>query len=141
MTIEAKERFDQYLSKKNLKKTHQRGLIVDIFLKSAKHLTYEELYEVVKAKDKTIGLTTVYRTLKLLTESGIAKTVDFGDRVIRYENTFCSGHHDHLICIRCGKNIEILDENIEKLQREIANRYGFTLKDHTMSLYGICNEC
>ncbi len=141
MQKQAKAVFEQYLSKKNLKATHQRNLILETFLKTEKHLTHEELYEIVKKKDKSIGQTTVYRTLKLLVESDIAREVDFGDRIVRYEHKCCHIHHDHLICMHCKKTIEIVDSQIEELQESIAAKYGFVLVDHNMSLYGICNDC
>lgn len=133
--------FADYAARQRLKMTPQRRHILDVFLKQSGHVTSEELYERVKQAYKTIGQATVYRTLKLLSGAGIAKEVDFGDGVTRYERQHGDDHHDHLICERCGKNVEVLDETIEKLQEEVAARHGFTLTRHKMYLYGVCSDC
>lgn len=133
--------FQEYITRKKLKATPQRFLIVDVFLQSRGHLTTEELYERVKAVDGSVGQATVYRTMKLLCDSKLAKEVHFGDGVARYEHNYGEKHHDHLICERCGENLEVLDEDIERLQDELATRYGYKLTTHRMYLYGICPTC
>jgi Fur family ferric uptake transcriptional regulator len=130
-----------FLSRKNLRLTSQRSLILETFLKEEGHLTSEELYGIIKRKNKSIGSATVYRTLKLLSESGIARAVDFGDGVVRYEHKYGRAHHDHLICERCNKGIEVLDERIEALQKKLARKHGFILTGHKMYLFGLCPEC
>ncbi|MEF2229617.1 MAG: Fur family transcriptional regulator [Pseudodesulfovibrio sp.] len=135
------EVFASYLSDKNLKMTPQRRLILDTLLKQGEHLSSEELYAKVKKRDKSIGQATVYRTLKLLSESGLVEPLDFADGLTRYELSYGEEHHDHLICERCGRNIEILDETIEKRQEQLAKEQGFTLLRHKMYLYGICPDC
>jgi len=133
--------FTEYLARKNLKMTPQRRLILDVFLAEDGHLASEDLYNRVKAQDKSIGQATVYRTLKLLSESGLAKEVHFGDGVTRYEQKYGSAHHDHILCERCGMTLEVVDERIERLQDELAKRHGFVLTGHKMYLYGICESC
>jgi len=133
--------FSEYLTDKNLKMTPQRRLILDTFLKQDAHLSSEELYAKVKKRDKSVGQATVYRTLKLLSESGLIEQLDFADGVTRYEMSYGMNHHDHLICEECGKNIEILDETIEQRQEELAKEHGFKLLRHKMYLYGICSDC
>ena len=133
--------FADYIAKNNLKVTPQRMLIVEVFLKDEGHLTTEELYERVKKADPSVGQATVYRTMKLLCDSGIAKEVHFGDGVARYEQSYGSKHHDHLICERCGKNLEVIDDQIERLQDELAAKHGFVLTSHRMYLYGVCRDC
>lgn len=133
--------FSDYIAANGLKMTPQRKLIVDVFLREEGHPTTEELYEKVKKDDPSVGQATVYRTMKLLSESGIAKEVRFGDGVARYEQKYGNKHHDHLICEQCGKNIEVLDEQIELLQEELAARHGFVLTSHRMYLYGECKAC
>jgi len=135
------EVFANYLADQNLKMTPQRGLILDTFIKHDDHLSSEELYAKVKRRDKSIGQATVYRTLKLLNDSGLIEPLDFADGVTRYELSYGTSHHDHLICERCGSNIEIFDELIEKRQEELAKELGFSLKRHKMYLYGICPKC
>jgi Fur family ferric uptake transcriptional regulator len=133
--------FADYIAANGLKNTPQRRLIVDVFFQSGKHLSTEELYSVVREKDSSIGQATVYRTLKLLCNAGLAKEQHFGESTARYEPIEDDSHHDHLICIACGKNQEVMDTEIERLQDELARRYGFTLTAHRMNLYGVCAEC
>jgi len=133
--------FADYLAKSNLKMTPQRRLILDVFLRDDGHLASEDLYNMVKREDKSIGQATVYRTLKLLSESGLAKEVQFGDGVTRYEVKYGSEHHDHIICERCGKTLEVMDEDIELLQEKLAKAHGFQLTGHKMYLYGLCENC
>ena len=133
--------FQTYLKSKRLKVTPQRRLILDVFLNSHGHLSTEELYERVKAIDSSIGQTTVYRTMKILADSSIAREVHFGDGLARYENMYGASHHDHLICESCGRNIEVVDSDIERLQEQLADRHGFILTSHRMYLYGLCPDC
>ena len=138
---ESEKVFIDFLSAKNLKMTQQRALILGEFLTTEKHVSPEDLCRIVKRKDSSVGQATVYRMLKLLVESGIAREVDFRDGVKRFEHGHNHEHHDHLICERCGKNVEVHDERIEELQSKLAKKYGFTLRDHEMYLYGLCEKC
>jgi Fur family ferric uptake transcriptional regulator len=106
--------FSEFISRKRLKMTPQRLHILEVFLSSHGHLTAEELYRKVKEGNASIGQATVYRTVKLLADSGLAKEVEFGDGVVRYELKYGQSHHDHLICERCGRNVEVVDAAIEK---------------------------
>lgn len=133
--------FQEYLAKNQLKLTPQRMRILEAFLRSKGHIASEELYEQVKKLEPSVGQATVYRTLKLLTDSGLAREVHFGDGLARYEQADDEDHHDHLICERCGKNLEVVDERIETLQEELAAQHGYTLTSHRMYLYGICPDC
>ncbi|WP_338670155.1 Fur family transcriptional regulator [Pseudodesulfovibrio methanolicus] len=135
------EVFAEYLANENLKMTPQRRIILDTLLKKNDHLSSEELYALVKKRDASIGQATVYRTLKLLSDSGLIEPLDFADGVTRYEPCYGKDHHDHLICEKCGKNIEIVDEVIERRQEQLAREHGFTLIRHKMYLYGLCPEC
>lgn len=131
----------EYLSRKGLRATPQRELILDEFLRREQHISAEELYDIVKQRDRTIGLATVYRVLKLLCEAGLAREVDFGDGTMRYEHEFGHEHHDHLVCTACGATLEVVDPAIETLQKALAEKHGFRLANHEMYLYGICSEC
>ena len=95
----------------------------------------------MKRRMPQVGQATVYRTLKLLVESGLAETLDIGDGVVLYERKYGQLHHDHLICTKCGKRVEILDAVIEVRQAEVAAQYGFDLTQHRMILYGLCEAC
>ena len=99
-SIDAKTEFTQFLDKKGLRLTKQREKVVDVFLRIERHLSTQDLFEIVRKKDKDISYTTVVRTLKLLVESDICRTVDFGDGIQRYEHKYGHEHHDHLICIK-----------------------------------------
>ncbi|MDI6743344.1 MAG: Fur family transcriptional regulator [Smithella sp.] len=136
-----REIFGKYLSRHNLRDTPQRELILDAFLKREKHFSAEELYDIVKKSDPSIGQATVYRMLKLLAEAGLAREVDFGDGVMRYEHSYNHPHHDHLVCRECGKTVEVMDSVIEELQKRVAESFGFELTDHEMYLYGLCPDC
>lgn len=133
--------FTDYITENGLKLTPQRRLIARVFLAQSGHLSTEELYDKVRAQDTTVGQATVYRTLKLLCGSGLAREEHFGDGVARYEVLIGQDHHDHLICTSCKRQIEAVDPGIEKLQEELAKRHGFKLSSHYMYLYGTCADC
>lgn len=133
--------FIDFLKKKSLKLTSQRQIILRIFLATEKHISVEELYDIVKKKDSGIGLATVFRTLKLLRDAGIAKEVDLGDKKTRYEHKYGHEHHDHIICVRCGKFIEVVDPEIESLQEKLCKKIGFLAEKHKMEIFGICKKC
>ncbi|MDR2669057.1 MAG: transcriptional repressor [Desulfovibrio sp.] len=130
-----------YISENGLKNTPQRRRIAEVFFRSGKHLSTEELYDMVRGPEYGIGQATVYRTLKLLCRAGLAKEHHFGDNTARYEALDEMAHHDHLICTGCGKNVEIVDEDIERHQELLASRNGFQLTSHRMVLYGLCADC
>ncbi len=135
-------RLQTYMTKKGLRSTAQRRLIIDTFFEGASHRTIEDLLTAVRARDRGIGYATVYRTLKLLAECGVASERRFGDGLSRYELADdASTHHDHLICIVCGKIVEFEEPRIEELQDEIAERYGFEISSHKHEMYGTCPEC
>ncbi len=133
--------FERYLADRKLRMTNQRRQILETFLKTRHHVSPEELYRLVKKKDSSIGQATVYRTLKLLNEAGLASQVELGDGVVRYEHKYGQEHHDHLICTNCKKEVEVFDPDIEELQEKLAQRHGFVLTHHKMYLYGLCREC
>lgn len=144
MTVKQKDTlqvFEKFLAEQNLRMTSQRELILKTFCRQKKHVTAEQLYEVLKKSDRSIGHATVYRTLKLLTGAGIARELNFGEGSVRYEPDMDDTHHDHLVCVKCGENVEFFDEEIETLQQKIADKHGYVLQDHAMNLYGICSKC
>lgn len=133
--------FDEHIRTAGLRRTAQRDLILEIFLSTEEHLTSEDLYRLVHRKDRTVGLTTVYRTLRLLTEAGLAREVRFGDGKTYYEHLYNHEHHDHMICTECGKVIEFLSPDIEELQDQMASNFGFRPTHHSLRMWGICAEC
>jgi Fur family ferric uptake transcriptional regulator len=136
-----KERFYRHLQRTGLKRTAQRDLIVDVFLLTEDHLSSEDLYRLVKEQDPTIGQTTIYRTLKLLVEAGLAGEVRFGDGRTRYEPNNKFPHHDHLICTGCGATIEFFSVELKELQNKIAVAHGFTPTQNSLRLFGHCRSC
>ena len=133
--------FETYLSQKGLRLTGQREIIAQAFFKSKGHISTEELYRKVQKTSPRIGFVTVYRTLKLLTEAGLASGKHFNGNFTRFESKQKTDHHDHLVCTQCGKIIEFKNDRIEDLQATIAKLYGFILTDHTLDIYGICPDC
>ncbi len=130
----------EHLRKQGLKSTSQRDDITHVFFAAKRHISVEELYREVKQINPRIGYATVYRTMKLLTECGLAMERHFRDGEARYESSE-GHHHDHLICERCGKIVEFEEERIEALQAEVAERLGFRFTGHKMELYGLCRDC
>jgi Fur family ferric uptake transcriptional regulator len=133
--------FEEFLRSQNLRLTDQRQLIANAFLKHKGHISSEELYRKVQKTASNIGYTTVYRTLKLLNEAGLATSKNFGDGYARFESAAQQEHHDHLICTGCGKIVEFVNDQIERLQEDIAKRHGFRVTDHTLDIYGLCRDC
>ncbi len=132
-----KERWKQWLSDKRLNTTTQREAIVDQFFRTHDHISIDELLARVRKRHQRVGYATVYRTLKLLVESGLAIERQFGDGQARFE--VAGEHHDHLICTKCGLILEFEDDEIERLQEKIAQRLGgFTVVRHRHELYALC---
>ena len=121
---------------KGVKLTAQRKIIAQIMSDSSDHPDVDELYKRVSKIDSKISIATVYRTVKLFEEIGILAKHDFKGGKARYEE-LSEGHHDHLIDIKTGEIIEFVDEDIEKLQKKVAEKYGYDLVDHKLELYGI----
>lgn len=139
--IEEKELFQRHIQRAGLKRTAQRDLIVDVFLNTEDHLSSEEMCRLVKVKDPSIGQTTVYRTLKLLTEAGLAREVRFGDGLTRYERNHKFPQHDHMICNECGNNIEFFSAELRAIQEAIAARHHFKTTQHSLRIFGLCEDC
>jgi Fur family transcriptional regulator, ferric uptake regulator len=134
-----KKALASYLEDHNLKHTKQREAILEVFLEVEGHITGEELHRRVRRKFPQIGYTTVYRTMKLLCEAGLASERHFDDGVTRFE--IQHEHHDHLVCVRCGKIVEFECSMIESAQERIVKAHGFRLLRHRHELYGHCPSC
>jgi len=134
-------RLNDYMTRHGLRSTEQRRVVTELFFASEGHLSIEELLDEVRVKEPRIGYATVYRTLKLLKECGLAFERHFGDGVSRYEVAWSDEHHDHLICVECEKIIEFEDDDIEALQHQVAAKHGFALVRHKLELYGVCPAC
>jgi Fur family transcriptional regulator, ferric uptake regulator len=136
-----KEIFLEHIQKEGLRRTSQRDLILEIFLSTEEHLTSEDLYMLVQKEDPTVGHTTVYRTMKLLTDAGLAREVRFGDNKTYYEHHYNHEHHDHMICTECGLVIEFYSSELEAKQDEMADKYNFKGTHHSLRIWGLCEQC
>jgi Fur family ferric uptake transcriptional regulator len=141
MRKNAAQQLSEYLAGQGLKSTSQRDTILQIFVNAGSHLSAEELYSRVKKTHPRIGYATVYRTLKLLAEAGMAEERHFEDGFTRYEYRASDGHHDHLICTRCGEIIEFENVRIEELQTDVARKNHFQVQSHKLEIYGLCRAC
>ena len=130
-----------YLRERNLKVTPHRELILETFLDHEGHRSVEDIHRSVKEQDPRIGYTTVYRTMKLLTECGLAREIDLADGITRYEHLFNHEHHDHMICMECGASIEFFNSEIESVQDSASEQLGFKVLDHKLQIYGVCRKC
>jgi Fur family transcriptional regulator, ferric uptake regulator len=136
---ERKDPWREYLRKKGLKTTQQREAIVDAFLESSGHINLEELLVSSRAKSPGVGLATVYRTIKLLEEAGLAEARQFGVGQTLYEVAGLD-HHDHIICHNCGYIVEYESEEIEAAQVTVARRFGFEIVNHRHEIFGLCDK-
>ncbi len=141
MILEKKKTFNNFAASKGLRSTRQRDIILDYFLATRQHVSVEELYLKIKSAHPGIGSATVYRTLKLFVEAGLAREVLLHDGQTRYEHVMAGEHHDHLVCTGCNAIIEFENETIEHLQDEIAARHGFLIRNHKLEIYGLCANC
>lgn len=135
-----RSQLDTYMAEQGLRSTGQRRTIIERFFESKGHISIDELLEVVRRTDPGIGYATVYRTMKMLTAAGIAHEHHFSDGLARYEPAEDDAHHDHLICVECGRIQEFEEPLIEELQERIAQRYDFEIVDHKHELYGVCGQ-
>ncbi len=136
-----KDLFRARISEEGLNVTRQREEILNVFLNSSGHKSLAQIYTQVAKTNPKIGYTTVYRTLKLLTRFGWATQRKFDDGETRYEPASEGTHHDHLICLECGKIVEFEDKTLEALQNAVAQRHRFKISHHRLELYGRCEEC
>lgn len=135
-----REVLSAYLARHHLKRSGQREAILDVFLRSERHLSVDELLRRVQRKRRDIGRTTVYRTLKLFQDAGLARELAL-DGENRYEPAFDREHHDHLICNGCGAILEFHSAEIERQQERVAAAHGFEIEGHRHQIYGYCRAC
>jgi Fur family transcriptional regulator, ferric uptake regulator len=141
MVREAQGILHQHLKKVGLKQTAQRDTILRTFLETREHLSTDELHRLVKKKDPKIGYTTVYRTLKLLAECGLASEVAFHDGIARYEHQYNRRSHHHMVCTDCGSSVEFFSNEVERLEKDIGRKYHYLTTRHTFQIYGVCEDC
>jgi len=130
----------QHMVKKGLRSTDQRRLIVETFFGAPNHVSIEELLAQVRARDPKVGYATVYRTLKLLAECGVALERRFGDGLTRYELADEESHHDHLICVECGRIVEFREEGIDSIRDAVCSQLGFRPMMHSLQIFAVCHD-
>ncbi len=141
MVREAQDILHRHLKDVGLKQTAQRDTILRTFLETRDHLSTDELHRLVQKKDSGIGYTTVYRTLKLLAECGLASEVAFHDGIARYEHQYNRRSHHHMVCTNCGSSVEFFSQEVGQLEREIGRKYNYLTTRHTFQIYGLCEDC
>jgi len=137
----AQQILHQHLKRVGLKHTAQRDTILQTFLETREHLSTNELHRLVQKKDAKIGFTTVYRTLKLLAECGLASEVAFHDGLARFEHQYNRRGHHHMVCTHCGSSVEFFSPEVDRLEQEIGSKYHFETTRHTFQIYGRCEDC
>jgi len=131
-----------FSAERGLNSSKARDAVVDVFLGTKAHTGLQELFETARKKHAGVSFATVYRTMKLLDEAGVAHARNFGAaKSTLYEVAVGRAHHDHLICDKCGRIVEFVEPQVEELQEKIAVRHGFTLSRHRHELYGLCGDC
>ena len=138
---EETELFYSYLRQNGLKKTYQKDLILETFLNTEGHLSVEDIYALVKKRDRKVGVVTVFRTLKSLTACGIAREITLGDGLTRFEHSYHHPVHHHIVCNECHRAIEFVCPELERIQAEIIQKYNFYPIHHRFQTYGICADC
>jgi Fur family ferric uptake transcriptional regulator len=141
MVREAESVFHDHLRRVGLKHTGQRDTILRTFLDTRDHLSTDDLYRLVRKEDERIGFTTVYRTLKLLAECGLASEVAFNDGIARYEHQYNRRNHHHMVCTACGSSVEFFSTDIERIEREVGRKHKYLTTRHTFQIYGVCDAC
>lgn len=138
---EHEEKFKGYLRGKRLKLTPERQEILKCIFSFHGHFDVEEVYEKLRREGKKPSRATIYRSIPLFVESGFIKEILTSHGKGSYEHTFGQEHHDHLLCIKCGRIIEFKEDNIENLQNEVCRRYGFRPVEHRLGIKGYCKTC
>jgi len=129
------------LQNEGLRYTSQRQIVWDEICKTDDHRDAEEIYFTIIQGGQKVSRATVYRTIDVLVKNNLVRKLELGDGRTRYENKLDSSHHDHIICIQCGKINEFMDEDIEKLQDEIAKKYQYKIVRHIHQIFGLCKDC
>jgi len=141
MTTEERKIFGEYIRSEGLRETAQRMLVLDAFLDSDDHVSAEDIYLLVNQKKRRVGFTTVYRTMKLIADCGLANEVMFDDGIARFEHMYGRQHHHHLICTRCKKVIEFTSAAMDRVEKSLLSEHQFEAHYHQYKIFGLCREC
>jgi Fur family ferric uptake transcriptional regulator len=137
---EEKDVLTAHLARHGLKRSAQREVILEAFLKTGRHVSVEELLRIVRRRRADIGRTTIYRSLKLFKDAGLASELTYGGEA-RFETLWNRDHHDHFICGSCGEIFEFKSPEIEQIQETIARGIGFQIEAHRHHILGLCRKC
>jgi Fur family ferric uptake transcriptional regulator len=133
--------FRRFLRERSLPVTTQREQVAEVLFAAGGHQSVEDIEKLLRGRDLHVGKATIYRTLDLLADSGMIIERDFGEGFRRYERVPGHPHHEHLICLRCGKVVEFQNDRLERMKALIADEYGFQHSHHRLEIYGVCREC
>ncbi len=136
-----KEKFAKALKTEELKRTPQRFAILEELVSSDDHRECTDIYFALRNQGISVSRATVYRTMDILVKYDFARRLDIGDGIARYESKVGVSHHDHLICLECGKIIEFINSDVENLQQSICDEHNFKMTRHTHQIFGVCPEC
>ncbi len=136
-----KEQFKKLFKQEKVDQIEDRFKVLDALLRTERHITVNELGQILRKNGLVFDLQFIKDTLKLMCRFGFAQKIQFDDGQIRYEHRHLGQHHDHMVCTKCGNIIEFKDENLESLQVQIASAHGFHMLQHKMEIYGICSRC
>ena len=139
--VTAENKFTDFLKNKGRKFTPQRQEILKAIFSFHKHFDVDGLFEILRKKGENISRATIYRAIPLLIKSGLIKEALRGEAKITYEHIFGHEHHDHLVCVGCGKIIEFKNDKIEKLQKAVCRKYNFHSLEHRLGIKGYCKKC
>ena len=135
------KKFYRCISQRRLKSSKRRTAIIEYFINADRHFTVEQLYNEIKKMNPKIGYSTVYRTLKLLVDCGMANIHHFGEEYTKFELTHKEQHHDHLVCNKCARIIEFTHMGIEEFQKSVAKKHNFIVSSHELQIFGLCDKC
>lgn len=141
MHSEEQQVLNQFIRTTGLKETAQRRAILDEFLRTERHVTIEDIRDMVNLRGGRIGYATVYRAMKLFADCGLAREVKFSDGVTRFEHGYKHSHHHHLVCTSCGAVIEFASQDMDKAEQAILKKHGFQMDAHRYEIFGLCNNC
>ncbi|MFN0205321.1 MAG: Fur family transcriptional regulator [Planctomycetota bacterium] len=137
----AREAFQQLLQKNGLRLTRQRDALLTVVFSSHRHFSAEDLHRELEKSGHRVSIATIYRSLSLLVEGGLVQGLDVGNGRVLYEHTFGHHHHDHMVCVDCGKITEFISDEIEALQDQAAKEHKFTVVAHSLKIFGYCSNC
>ena len=133
--------FRQFLSQEGLRWTPEREAILEAVFSLHRHFDADHLYDLLRQQKHRVSRATIYRTLDLLVKSGLVADIDFDDGRTSFEHVYGHEHHDHLICVRCGRATEFEEPRIERLQDQVCRQLGFRAERHSLRIFGVCKQC